>query len=376
MRILIVGAGAVGFALARHLSEEGHDIVLVDRDSERASYAQEQLDIMAIAGNGASAVVLEQAGIAETDLLAAVTDVDEVNLIVCMLAEQHDIPVKVARVSNPEYFTEEARRKTAAPPGVDVMINPELECARETFQLLQSEAATELAFFAGGRVQLIGLRVHPDAPVVGRSLAEVSATVKDRRFLTAAIARDGETIIPRGDDRFAAEDQVYIIGESRQMRRVLELAGYHESRLRRVMIAGGGRTAVYLAEILQDHDVECTIIEANRARCQQLAEQLSKTLVLHGDATDMELLAMEGVEGIDGFVVFTGSDDTNMLSSLLAKEQGVRKVVALISKIEYTPLVTKVGIDAAVSPRSTRSSSTCGGESWSRLRHSAESTPR
>ncbi len=351
MRILIVGAGAVGFYLARHLSEEGHDIVLVDRDSERVSYAQDQLDILAIAGNGASASVLEQAGIRETDLLAAVTNVDEVNLIVCMLAAEYDIPIKVARVSNPDYFTEESRRRTSAPRGVDVMINPELECARETFQLLQSEAATELAFFAGGRVQLMGLRVHPEAPVVGKSLREVSAMVEDRRFLTAAIARDGETIVPRGDDRIQADDQVYIIGESEQMRRVLELAGYHEFRLRRVMIAGGGRTSVYLAEILEERDIDCTIIEADRARCVQLAEQLSKTLVLHGNATDMELLEMEGVEGIDGFVVFTGSDDTNMLSSLLAKSSGVRKVVALINKIDYIPLVTKVGIDAAVSPR-------------------------
>ncbi len=231
------------------------------------------------------------------------------------------------------------------------MINPELECARETFQLLQSEAASELAFFAGGRVQLMGLRVHPEAPVVGKSLREVSAMVKDRRFLTAAIARNGETIVPRGDDHFEADDQVYIIGESRQMPRVLELAGYHEFRLRRVMIAGGGRTAVYLAEILEENDIDCTIIEADRARCVQLAEQLSKTLILHGNATDMELLEMEGVEGIDGFVVFTGSDDTNMLSSLLAKSSGVRKVVALINKIDYIPLVTRVGIDAAVSPR-------------------------
>jgi len=350
MRILIVGAGAVGFQLAEHLSEEGHDIVLVDKDAERLAHAQDQLDIMTIAGNGASLSVLEEAGIAETDLLAAVTSVDEVNLIACMSAMQYDIKVKVARISNPEYFTEPFRLRNAQ-RGVDVMINPEMECAREAFQLLQSEPATELAFFAGGRVQLLGLRVPAEAPVVGRSLAEVAGMVPDRRFLTAAISRNDETIIPRGDDRFQADDQVYIIGESRQMPRVLEMAGYPEFRLRRVMIAGGGRTAVYLAQILEDHGIDCTIIEADRARCVQLAEQLKKTLILHGNATDMELLEMEGVEGIDGFVVLTGSDDTNMLASLLGKSQGVRKVVALINTIEYIPLVMRVGIDAAISPR-------------------------
>jgi trk system potassium uptake protein TrkA len=350
MRILIVGAGAVGFQLAEHLSEEGHDIVLIDQDPDRASWAQDQLDIMAVAGNGASLSVLERAGIDKTELLAAVTNSDEVNLVACLSASQHNVPVKVARISNPDYF-EEATRHAPTRRGVDVMINPELECAREAFQLLQSEAATELAFFAGGRVQLMGLRVHPEAPIVGRSLAEVAASVEDRRFLTAAIARNGETIVPRGDHRFQANDQVYIIGESQQMPLVMEMAGYGEFRLNRVMIAGGGRTSVYLAKILEDHHVECTIIEADRTKCVKLAEQLSKALILHGNATDMELLEMEGVEEIEGFVVFTGSDDTNMLASLLAKSHGVPKVVALINRIDYIPLVSQVGIDAAVSPR-------------------------
>jgi trk system potassium uptake protein TrkA len=350
MKILIVGAGAVGFHLAEHLSEEGHDIVLIDQDKQRAASAQELLDIMTIVGNGASLAVLEQAGVADIDLLAAVTNVDEVNLVACMSAGPYSIKTKVARVSNPDYFGETSRHR-GAQRGVDRMINPEMECAWETFQLLQSEAASELAFFAGGRVQLLGLTVREGAPVAGKTLAEVAASEKDRRYLTVAIRRGERTIVPSGDNRFQAEDLVYIIGQSTQMPRVLELAGYHDFKLRRVMIAGGGRMSVYLAKILEDHDIECTIIEADRARCMQLAEDLKKTLILHGDATDMELLEMEGVEGLDGFVVFTGSDDTNMLSSLLAKDLGVRKVVALINKIDYIPLVRKVGIDAAVSPR-------------------------
>ncbi|NIR45579.1 MAG: Trk system potassium transporter TrkA [Gemmatimonadetes bacterium] len=350
MRILIVGAGAVGFQLAEHMSEEGHDIVLVDQDAERLERAQDQLDIMTVVGNGASFAVLEKAGVARAQLLTAVTNVDEVNLVACMTAASFDLKVKVARVSNPDYFLEVSRLHSAR-RGVDVMINPELECARETFQLLQSEAASEIAFFAGGRVQVTGLRIQPEAPIIGKTLADVAAMIKDRRFLTAAIHRGEETIVPGGGDHFEAGDEAYIIGDPKQLPRVLELAGYPEFRLQRVMIAGGSRTGVYLAKILEDHDVECTIIEADRAKCAALAATLSKTLVLHGNATDMELLEMEGVEGIDGFVVLTGHDDTNMLASLLAKEKKVRKVVSLINKIEYIELVDKVGIDAAVSPR-------------------------
>jgi trk system potassium uptake protein TrkA len=351
MRILIVGAGAVGFQLAEHLSEEGrHDIVLVDQDPQRLEYAQEQLDIMTVAGNGASLAVLEQAGIAKTDLLAAVTNVDEVNLVACMSAAPYDLKVKVARVSNPDYFLDVSRLRSAQ-QGVDVMINPELECARETYQLLQSEAATEIAFFAGGRVEVIGLRVQENAEVVGKTLAEMATAIKGRRFLTAAIHRGDQTIVPSGDDRFEAGDEVYIIGDPKQMPQVLELAGYREFRLQRVMIAGGSRTGVYLARMLEEQGVEVTIIEADRSKAAKLAETLEKTLILHGNATDMELLEMEGVSDLDGFVVLTGNDDTNMLASLLAKEKGVRKVVSLINKIEYIDLVDKVGIDAAVSPR-------------------------
>ncbi len=351
MRILIVGAGAVGFHLSKHLSEEGHDIVLIDPDPDRVSHAQEQLDILAITGNGASLDVLERAGIEKTDMLVAVTNVDEVNLVAGMSAMQYGVKIKIARISNPDYFTHPIPLRSAR-QGVDVMINPELECARETYQLLQSEAATELAFFAEGRVQLLGLRVLPDAPVVGVKLAELAETIKNRQFLTAAILRGDETIIPRGDNRIEADDLVYIIGESRQMPRVLELAGYQDFRLRRVMIAGGAREeTVYLAQLLADHDIDCTIIEPDRERCLELAERLDKALVLVGDATDQELLEMEGIEEVDGFVAYTTSDATNILSGLLAKSHEAHRVVVRIGRIEYIPLVSRIGIDAAVSPR-------------------------
>jgi trk system potassium uptake protein TrkA len=350
MRVLVVGAGAVGFHVAKRLSEEEQDVVVIDSDPARSGYVGDQLDVLAITGNGASLPILEKAGVEETDLLLAVTSKDEVNLIACLAASQYGVGFRVARISNPEYYAPDSvlsRDKL----GVDLMINPERECAWETFQLLRSEAATDLVRFAGGRLQLMGLRVQEGARVAGKTLIELDRELRGRRYVTVAIVRDGVTEIPSGYSRILAGDQIYVLTPSEEMADIPPLAGYDPHQLRRVMIAGGSREAVYLARHLEEHDVTCTLLDADRERCVELAEELPGVLVLHADATDLELLEMEGVEGVDGFVAFTGHDETNMLSSLLAKTSGARKVISLIEKVEYVPLVSKVGVDAAVSPR-------------------------
>lgn len=350
MRILIVGAGEVGFHLARRLSEEGQDVVVIESDPERAEMVGEQLDVIAVEGNGASLRVLDEAGIENTDLMLAVTSKDEVNLIACLAAHELDVDFRVARISNPEYYEGHAilsRERF----GVDLMINPEQECAWEAFQLLTAEAATDLARFFDGRLQMVGLRVQEGARVAGRTLAELDRELRDRRYTTVAIVREGVTEIPSGRSRIEVGDHIYLLSPADEMADIPPLAGYERYRLRRVMIAGGSREAVYLARYLHEHDVACTLLDRDRDRCQELAEELPGALVLHGDATDLELLEMEGVEGVDGFVAFTGQDETNMLSSLLAKTSGARKVVSLIDRVQYVPLVSKVGVDAVVSPR-------------------------
>ncbi len=350
MRILIIGAGAVGYHLARRLSEEHQDVVVIESDPERARTIEEQLDVMTIHGNGASLPVLENANIAGTDLLLAVTSKDEVNLVACLAASRMGVRFKVARVSNPEYYrTGSALSREQL--GIDLMINPERECAWETFQLLNSEAATDLAQFAEGRLQLVGLRVREEAPVAGKSMVELDEAMGDRPFITVAVVRDGTTMIPRGTTRIEAGDQIFILAPAAEMPFIPAMAGYKDFKLRRVMVAGGSDEAVYLAQHLAEHGVDCTILDIDRQRCAELAEILPKALVLHADATDMELLEMEGVEGIDGFVAYTPRDDTNMLASLLAKTQGAHKVISLIHRFDYVPLVSRVGIDAAVSPR-------------------------
>jgi trk system potassium uptake protein len=350
MRILILGAGEVGFHLTRQLSDEGHDVVVVEEDRERVRAINDVLDAMVVHGNAASLSTLERAGIERAELLLAVTSLDEINLMACLSANQYGVPIKIARVSKEDYFDHTG----ILPPerlGVDRMINPERECAIETYQLLQSAAATEFAQFEGGLVQLIGLQVKPGAPIAGRTLAELGGDRRRSRYLVAAIVRDGRTIVPKGSDRVEVGDQIFVMGEPRYLPEVFPDAGHAGFNLRRVVIAGGSREGLLLARMLEAHHIGCTILELNRARAVTLAESLQSTLVLHGDATDLDLLEMEGIGEADGFVAFTGSDETNMLSCLLAKNLGTHKVIALIERMNYIPLVTRVGIDAAVSPR-------------------------
>jgi len=350
VRVLIVGAGEVGFHLAERLSQENQDVVLIEQDPDRAEYASEQIDVLTVVGNGASLPVLEQAGVRDARILLAVTSQDEVNLISCLAANRLGVEYTIARVSNPEYYTDESALSKEE-LGIDLMINPERECAWETFQLLRSVAATDVAYFADGKVQLLGLIVKEGAPVAGRTLAELDTELGDYHYVTAAIVRDGATTIPDGASRIESGDQIFLLSPVSEAEAIPPLAGYERFRLRRVMVAGGSPEGEYLAEILGEQGVECTILDSDRRRCLELAENLPNALVLHADATDLELLEMEGVAGIDGFVSSTGNDDTNLLSSLLAKTVGARKVVSMIQKFDYLPLVSKVGVDAAVSPR-------------------------
>ena len=350
MRVIIVGAGEVGYHLAERLSQENQDVVIVEADPEGAERASELLDVMTVVGNGASIPVLERAGIRGARILMAVTSQDEVNLISCLAATRLGVDYTIARVSNPDYYAAGSvlsRERL----GIDLMINPEREAAMEAFQLLQSAAATDVAIFAGGKVQLVGLVVRRGAPVAGKSVARLAAELKEFHFVLVAIVRDGETTIPDGSSRIESGDHIYVLSPSSEVASIPPLAGYEPFHLKRVMIAGGSAEGLYLAEMLEEHGIECTILDNDRRRCLELSEALPKSLVLHGDATDTELLEMEGVSGLDGYVAATGHDETNLLSGLVAKSIGARKVVSLIEKFDYLPLVAKVGLDAAVSPR-------------------------
>ena len=350
MKVIIIGAGGVGYHLAERLSEENQDVVVIESDPDRAEETSDQLDVMTVVGNGASLPVLERAGVRGANILMAVTSKDEVNLIACLAGARMGVGYTIARVSNPEYHASDSVLSQDV-LGIDLMINPARESAWETFHLLRSPAATDVTSFANGRLQLLGLMVKEGAPVAGKTLAQLGQELEVTHYVLTAILRDQETIIPTGTTRIEAGDQVYLMSLTTEAHLIPPLAGYEEYRLRRVMIAGGSPEGAYLAEILAQHHIEATIIERDRKRCLELAEALPKALVLNGDATDLELLELEGVAGMDGFLAATTSDDTNILASLIAKQAGAKKVVSLINEFDYLPLAPKVGIDAAVSPR-------------------------
>ncbi len=250
MRVIIIGAGEVGYHLAERLSLESQDVVIVDTDPERAQRASELLDVMTVVGNGASIPVLEDAGIRDARMLLAVTSKDEVNLISCLAASRLGVDYTIARISNPDYY---ARGSVLSRErlGIDLMINPEREAARETFQLLQSAAATDVANFAHGQVQLVGLVVKEGAPVAGKSVARLAAELKEYHFVLAAIVRDDETIIPTGSSTVEAGDHIYVLSPSSEVAFIPPLAGYDPFDLKRVMIAGGSAEGLFLAELLE-----------------------------------------------------------------------------------------------------------------------------
>ena len=350
MRIVIVGAGQVGFHLADKLSRQGQDVTVVDADPERGEYLRDRLDVLTVEGNGTAIPVLEEAGLRGADLFLAVTNSDEVNLIGCLAADRMGVGRKVARISNPDLFIERSVFSHDE-LGIDLMINPERECAWETLQLLRSEVANELLPFAGGRVHLVGLRLQAGAPVVGRTIEDAGRRFGHLGYTTAAIRREGRTEIATGDFRLETADQVFVFASAEGMGHLSELAGYTPRALRRVMIAGGSQESIHLARYLEVRNVSCTILDIDRGRCVELSKALPRALVLQGDGTDADLLEMEGVAGIDGFVAFTNNDETNLLSCLLASRSGARKVVSLLRRRQYFPLASRLGIDATVSPR-------------------------
>lgn len=352
MKIIIIGAGKVGCQIAKTLSSENHDVTLIEKNDTIRQSAQNNLDVLTILGNGANVRTLEEAGIKQADMVIAVTSSDEANMIACMTAKQFGVPQKIARIRNPEYLYANALSREKL--GIDLTINPERATAREIVKLLKSPInVAQVQSFAGGKVQLFELKVEDSFPFINQQLKSI---IFKYPILVAAIFRNDKIIIPDGEERITAGDNLYILIKKDYFAGLNEIFNQKPLNMQNVMILGGSRIGIQTALILAKLGINTKLIERDKERCEKIAEKLPHTLVINGDGTNIDLLKSEGIETIDGFVAVTGFDEDNLLVALLAKHLGTKKVIAKVDRTNYIPILEKIGVDAVVNPRMTTAS--------------------
>ncbi|GAB2792512.1 Trk system potassium transporter TrkA [Halomonas shantousis] len=350
MKIIVLGAGQVGGTLAEHLAHEENDITVVDIDSERLRELHNRLDIRTVVGTASYPMVLRQAGCEDADMLIAVTNSDEVNMVACQVAHTlFRTPTKIARVRSTAYLTRKGLFSSDAIP-VDVLISPEQVVTDHIRRLIEYPGALQVLDFTGGLAQLVAVKAYYGGPLVGQELGFLRRHMPNVDTRVAAIYRRNRPIIPRGDTVIEADDEVFFIAARKDIRAVMSELRKVDRGFRRVIIAGGGNIGQRLAETLE-HSHQVKIIEHGLERCTALSEHLDRTVVLHGSATSKRLLQEENIEDCDIFCALTNDDEVNIMSSMLAKRLGAKKVLTLINNAAYVDLVQGGEIDIAISPQ-------------------------
>lgn len=349
MKIVIIGAGEVGFYLAQRLSLEKHDLVIIDIDPGKCAHAQEALDVSVIEGNASSQMVLKEAGMESADMLIAASGVDEINIIACMVASKMGVKRKIARVRNPDYYEKSSILKPED-IGVDLFIHPEEEVIEEITRLLMRASASEVVEFEKGKILVIGLKLDAHCPNLNKPLKEIGSEEGRRDFRVVAMLKGEKTIIPTGEDYFSRNDQIFVVTKRESLPQVLALTGKTDQKLDKIMILGGGKIGRGLAEKLEKQ-IEVTLIESNKEKSVKIASQLKRTAVYQADGTEIDTLAREGLLNMDAFIAVASDDETNILSCLLAKHLGIHKTIALVNKPTYLPLMPVIGIDSTVNVR-------------------------
>lgn len=351
MKIVIVGAGEVGFYIASRLARENKDVVVIDCNAEALKRLSENIDVQTLTGSGSSPITLESAGIREAEIMLAVTDSDEVNLVACMVTDTLSPSTKkLARLRGAGFNRYHEAFKVNA-PHIDTVINPEVEVVRTIEQLMSVPGAVDVGEFADGRIKFVGVYLDPGSRLVDVKLIDLPGVIKEDRPLIAAVVRDDRLLIPRGNDHLRAGDLVYFISEEKNLFKHLSIFDKRATPVKRVLIIGGGRIACRLARRLEEKSLSCKIIEKRTSQCDFLAETLDRTVVLHGDGSDQSLLVEENIHDTDLVVTLTGDEETNILTSLLAKRLGAKKTITQINKFSYFPLMSTIGIEQVVSPR-------------------------
>ena len=350
MKIIILGAGQVGSSVAANLASEANDITIVDENSAVLQDLQDRLDIRTVTGHASHPDTLAQAGADDADLVLAVTSSDETNMIACQVAYTlFHTPTKIARVRSLEYLNHSRLFTQEALP-VDVLISPEQLVTDYIERLIENPGALQVLDFAGGRVQLVAVRAYHGGPLVGHELRTLKEHLPGADARVAAIFRGGRHIVPTGDTIIEVDDEVFFVAARKHIRRVMSELRKLDKPVKRVMLAGGGNIGMRLASAIEQR-YQIKIIEHNEERTRSLSEDLDRSIVLLGDAADEELLLDENIENTDVFCALTNDEEANILSAMLAKRLGARKVMSLINRASYVDLVQSQTIDIAISPQ-------------------------
>ena len=352
MKIIIAGAGEVGFHLAKLLSYESQDITLIDSDKESLSYADNHLDIRVLKGDATSIGILEEARVGQSDLVIGVTSSETTNLTLCMLAKQLGCKRTIARISNTE-FLENKERLRFSDLGIDELISPERLAATEIQLLINQSAFNDTYEFDEGKLIMVGICLPSGAPFVGKTVKDAAETFSEVHFMPIAIKRSGTqfTIIPRGDSIFHAEDQVYFITSKEGVEELYKMTGTVKKDIKNVMILGGSKVGQKTARDLCSRKFNVKLIEKDKQKATDLAEQLPNALVINGDGRNVELLEEESLSAMDAFIAVTGNSETNIMSCLVAKSKDIKKTIALVENMDYFQLSHSIGIDTLINKK-------------------------
>lgn len=362
MRIVIVGAGRLGYSIAELLSNEEYDVVVIDISEENLSQVRSNLDVLTILADGASPSDMMNPDIKNADILVAVTAMDEVNILSCVLAKKNGITHTIARIRDEKYISEpESYLKKNF--DIDLVLSPELICAREIHRILSTPSALNVEDFAGGKVRLFETRIRDDSPLVRRPLKDVRLP---DHILAAMIFRNNLMIIPHGNDRLLPMDNVYFIGDPKEIDSFSQTLSAKSTKLiRHVMVVGGGRTGRTLAALLEEAGMSVKMIEKDPKQCRSLSARLKKSMILCGDATSIDLLKQEGIDDTDAIICTTKDDKLNLMIAALGKHLGARKAIVRVARNEYVSLMEQIGIDVVLSSRLL-----AAGEVLTYIRHS------
>ncbi|MBQ2959626.1 MAG: Trk system potassium transporter TrkA [Oscillospiraceae bacterium] len=348
MKIIIAGAGKVGASVAAILSGEGHDITIIDKRPDIINNISNNLDLICVQGSATSSDTLIEAGAREADLVLAATRNDEINMVCGISARKLGTKHVIARIRDTAYMHETAFLREAL--GLSATVNPEFECAREISRILRFPSANRVDTFAKGNAELVGHRVLPGSKLCGKQLKELPQAF-GAKVLVGVVERKGEAIIPNGDFTIEENDRLSITGASKELRKFFTATGEYKKPVKKVMIMGGGRIAVYLAKLLIEVGISVTIVELNREVCRDLSDELPQARIINADASAGDVLLEEGLESMDAFVALTGDDGSNIITSIYAQKFNLSKIIVKVNREYYSEILASSGIESVVTPR-------------------------